>query len=124
MSSNKAARNEQRKLLATLMNTVAGATVTVGVLAPAAGLLYGLSVPVRSTFQIGIVVSAWLVTASVLHLTARRILRGIEEMIDLETYISYIAPLILLAFGLGMVGLTRLIERWERRNDHVDRPTR
>ena len=45
-------------------------------------------------------------------------------MIDVEIYISYIAPLIMLAFGLGMVGLTRLIERWERRDDPVYRPTR
>lgn len=41
-----------------------------------------------------------------------------------EIYAFYLAPLIMLAFGLGMVGLTKLIERWERRNDPVDRPTR
>lgn len=45
-------------------------------------------------------------------------------MSDLEIYISYIAPLIMLGFGLGMVGMTRLIERWERRSDPVNRPTR
>lgn len=39
-----------------------------------------------------------------------------------EIYALYLAPLIMLGFGLGMVGLTRLIERWERRSDHVNRP--
>lgn len=38
-----------------------------------------------------------------------------------EIYAFYLAPLIMLAFGLGMVGLTRLLERWERRTGHADR---
>ena len=41
----KAARNERRKLFATWLNTLASATITVGVLAPAAGVLYGFSSP-------------------------------------------------------------------------------
>lgn len=79
MSPNKAARNEQRKLLASLMNTVAGATVAVGVLAPAAGILYGLSSPVRSTPTMIVVMTVWLASTAILHLFARGILRGIEE---------------------------------------------
>lgn len=61
------------------MNTVAGATVTVGVLAPAAGILYGFSSPVRSMSTMNVVVTIWLASTAVLHLLARGILRGIEE---------------------------------------------
>ena len=45
-------------------------------------------------------------------------------MSALEIYLSYVAPLLMLAAGLGMVGLTKLIERWECRDDRVNRPTR
>lgn len=44
-------------------------------------------------------------------------------MTTLQIYAFYIAPLLMLVAGLGMVGLTKLIERWERRDDHVGRPT-
>lgn len=78
---NKAARNEQRKLLATWLNTLAGATVTVGVLAPAAGILYGFNVPGpgRSFGALVAAVTAWLGAGVFLHLLARSILGGVEE---------------------------------------------
>lgn len=79
MSPTRPPGTSSAKLLAAWVNTIAGATLTVGVLAPAAGLVYGFSVPARSAFEIGIVVSVWFVTGVVLHLAARRVLRGIEE---------------------------------------------
>jgi small-conductance mechanosensitive channel len=79
--TNKAARNEQRKLLASWLNTLAGATVTVGVLAPAAGVLYGFSVvgPDRSALSLAGAVLSWLASGVILHLVARSVLGGIEE---------------------------------------------
>jgi hypothetical protein len=71
----KAARNEQRKLLATWLNTLAGATVTVGVLAPAAGILYGFSIPGadRAPWLLAILPVGWFSFGVALHLAARRI---------------------------------------------------
>ena len=79
MRPNRTARNEQRKLLATWLNTLVGATVTVGVLAPAAGILYGLSTPVRSGIEMTVAVAIWLAGGVALHTVARGILRRIEE---------------------------------------------
>ena len=77
----KAARNERRKLLATWLNTLAGATVTVGVLAPAAGILYGFSVPAadRAAWLLAALPVAWFLVGLALHFVAQRIVRGIEE---------------------------------------------
>lgn len=76
---NKSARNERRKLLATWLNTLAGATVTVGVLAPVAGMFYGISVPPRGVVEITVALCAWLSVGCILHLLARSLLGGIEE---------------------------------------------
>lgn len=76
---NKTARNERRKLLATWLNTLAGATVTVGVLAPIAGLYYGISASPRTGIEIATAIGIWLVAGGILHLLARSRLGGIEE---------------------------------------------
>ena len=77
----KAARNERRKLFASILNTLAGATITVGVLAPAAGILYGFSAPGvdRSASYVVVVATAWLLAGVVLHSVAQLVLGGIEE---------------------------------------------
>ncbi len=77
----KAARNERRKLFASILNTLAGATITVGVLAPAAGILYGFSAPGtdRSSLYVASVATAWLLAGAVLHSVAQFVLGGIEE---------------------------------------------
>ena len=79
MRPNRSARNEQRKSLATWLNALAMATVTVGVLAPAAGILDGLSTPVRTGIEMAAAIAVWLVGGVALHTVARGILRGIEE---------------------------------------------
>ena len=77
----KAARNERRKLLATWLNTLASATVTVGVLAPAAGILYGFSIPGadRTPWLLAVLPVAWFSLGVALHLVARKVAGGIEE---------------------------------------------
>lgn len=77
----KAARNERRTLFATMLNTLASATITVGVLAPAAGLLYGFSVPGadRAAWAVFVIAMAWLLGGAAQHSVARAILGGIEE---------------------------------------------
>lgn len=72
--------NEQTKLLATGLNAAAGSCLTVGVFAPVAATFYslggGATLPL-STIVIGVVF--WLGMAIVLHLGARRALRGLKE---------------------------------------------
>ena len=77
----KSARNEQRKLLAAWLNTLASATVTVGVLAPAAGFMYGFSIPGadRAPWLLGVLPVAWFSLGVVLHLVARTVAGGLEE---------------------------------------------
>lgn len=73
------ARNEQRKLLAMVLNSVASSCVTVGILAPLAAFLYTptWSVTISAvTLLVGFVV--WLTASVVLHMLARRVLRLLE----------------------------------------------
>lgn len=77
----KAARNERRKLLANWLNTLAAATVTVGVLAPTAGILYGFNVPGgdRAEWLLWALPGGWFLAGVALHLAAQVIAGGIEE---------------------------------------------
>lgn len=65
--------NERLKLRAALLNTAAGSSFTVGVLAPIAAAYYSAaSTPELWTIILGVVM--WLLTAVVLHLSADYIL--------------------------------------------------
>ncbi len=70
--------NEQTKLLATALNEAAGSSFTVGVLAPIAAAFYsGTTAFPLLTIVIGVII--WFFAASVLHLAARRVLKGLKE---------------------------------------------
>ena len=77
----KSARNERRKLLAAWLNTLASATVTVGVLAPAAGILYGFSVPGadRAGWLLWVLPPGWFLVGLALHSVAQVVAGGIED---------------------------------------------
>ena len=55
--------------------------MTVGVFAPAAGILYGFSVPSagRAGIFLFLIAAAWLIAGMLLHSPAHVILGGIEE---------------------------------------------
>ena len=72
--------NERTKLLANALNTAATSSFAIGVLAPVAATFYnvGGAAPVR----LGVLVlgtAIWLIAAAVLHMGARRVLRGLRE---------------------------------------------
>lgn len=72
--------NERTKLLATALNTAAGSSFAVGVLAPTAAAFYNVSgtngVPL-TTIVVGVVI--WFFAAAVLHFGARHVLGGLKE---------------------------------------------
>jgi hypothetical protein len=69
--------NEQTKLLANLLNTVAGSSVTVGVTAPIAAMFFYSPVTIRfAPAVIGIII--WINIAGFCHLAARYILGGLK----------------------------------------------
>jgi MFS-type transporter involved in bile tolerance (Atg22 family) len=68
--------NEQTKLTATLINTVASAVFVVGVVAPLVALSYDLPGPRGTTIVASFF---WIVCGGGIHLLARRLLRGMRE---------------------------------------------
>ena len=69
-------RNAHFQLLATLLNTMANASFTVGIAAPiAAGVFYGQSIPVHAV-ETGAIVQALPVVF--LHVLAQIVLRGLR----------------------------------------------
>lgn len=70
--------NEQVKLLATLLNTVAAASATIGVLSPfSATILSGGNATL--SLRNGIYAIFWLTLCALIHLTARQVLKGLKE---------------------------------------------
>lgn len=72
--------NEQTKLLATAPNTAATSCFTVGVATPIAGYIYNVS-NLQASLSFGTLIAgglAWLATAAVPHVIARRILRRLR----------------------------------------------
>jgi hypothetical protein len=64
--------NEQVKLTATWLNTLAAAIITTGVVAPVVGLLFGFSgTAAISKVAIAAACGAWLLIGVILHLVAR-----------------------------------------------------
>ncbi len=72
--------NEQTKLLATALNTAATSCFTVGIATPMAGYIYNVSnlQTTLSPWTLGLGVTGWLSAAIILHLLARRILKGLK----------------------------------------------
>ena len=75
-----AIHNERRKLFATMLNTLASSSCTIGVLTPIAAAFFDGAAP-RGLGIGAIVVGVvfWLGAAVVLHTRARRVLGGLRE---------------------------------------------
>ena len=72
--------NERRKLFATMLNTLASSSCTIGVLTPIAAVFFSGSAPRNlGTGWIIAGVVFWLGAAVVLHTRARRVLGGLRE---------------------------------------------
>ena len=69
--------NEQTKLFATALDRVSTACFTVGVLAPVAGAYLNLTGASPAGF--GWCCVAYLVAGAMIHMLARRVLRGLRE---------------------------------------------
>ncbi len=68
-------RNEQTKLTATLLNSVAVAAIAVGTIAPIAAAMLG-----TTSFSVAFASGAiWLIIASIIHYGARMVLRRLVE---------------------------------------------
>jgi uncharacterized membrane protein len=73
--------NEQTKLLATALNTAATSCFTVGIATPVAGYVYNVSnlQVTLNPWTLALGVAGWLSAAVILHLLARRTLRGLKS---------------------------------------------
>ncbi|MBV8401027.1 MAG: hypothetical protein JOZ17_20185 [Acetobacteraceae bacterium] len=71
-------RNERLKLLANALDRASTACVTVGIVTPVAGLVYGL-IPHVSALALAAACFVWLFVAVSLHLAARRVLGRLLE---------------------------------------------
>jgi hypothetical protein len=69
-------QNEQTKLTATALNNVAVAFVVAGFVAPVIG--FARTLEFRPGVESAIFSAVWLLTGSVLHVAARRILRRLQ----------------------------------------------
>ena len=72
--------NERIKLLAALLNTMAGSSFAIGVLTPIAAVFFYSAAPAGlrlGSIAVGIVF--WIASAAVLHLAARAVLGGLRE---------------------------------------------
>lgn len=72
--------NERIRLLANLLNAMAGSSYAIGVAAPVAAAFFYSAGPTGLRL-VAVVVGAvaWLVIATVLHITAQRVLGGLRE---------------------------------------------
>ena len=65
---------ERIKLGAAALNTLATASVTVGVLAPATAAFHGLSAPTAPAWELALGAAVWVSFAGGLHYGAQRLL--------------------------------------------------
>jgi hypothetical protein len=74
-------RNEQIKLRATLLNTLAAASIVVGALTPIAGAVYRPAElnPYLPGFFLVIFAAGWILFGVALHFLAHRSLKGLRE---------------------------------------------
>jgi uncharacterized membrane protein YesL len=76
---NKAANNEQLKLLPNYFNVLAAAFVSVGLIGPMFALFYGLVAAGVATVTIALGILICLLMSTALHLAGRQVLGGIQE---------------------------------------------
>ena len=76
----KLIQNEQIKLTAAWLNTIASAAVVAGIIVPLAASFYGVGGYDASASAWRFILSAavWILSGSVLHYLARQILRWLE----------------------------------------------
>jgi hypothetical protein len=73
-----ASDNERIKLSANALNTLATSMITIGVIAPAIALAYGLSDVHRPVWLFALSAVVWVLIGGALHYAARTLLKGIE----------------------------------------------
>lgn len=71
--------NEQTKLTATWINTLAAAFIAAGAVAPVAAILYGLSALPIATGRLVLLAIACTVVGFGIHIVARALLRDLRE---------------------------------------------
>lgn len=71
--------NERVKLLAGAIDRVSTASITVGVLAPAAAAIYATAVTGLNLLVYAVAAIVWLLVGAALHLTARWVLGGLRQ---------------------------------------------
>lgn len=76
-SGNLTARNDRRRLTANFINTIAAALIITGSLVPVISLTYSLAKPQTGYWPVFLL--AWLTVGIAMHMTARRVLSGVEE---------------------------------------------
>jgi hypothetical protein len=69
--------NERLKLTAAYLNTVAGAIMVTGVVAPIVALSYDLPGP-KSAKEVALVSMVWFLASGARHYLARRLLGGLR----------------------------------------------
>lgn len=74
LAARQTVENEQTRLLATLLNTVAGSLVTTGVLTPVAGFLLGTGTTHVGPWELLVAFLVTLTLAAGAHFEARRTL--------------------------------------------------
>ncbi len=72
-----AVRNEQIKLLVTLLNTIAGSSITVGILSPIAAAIYGVGGSISQIWTLATGVTLWGTCSVAFQSYARRLLEEI-----------------------------------------------
>lgn len=70
--------NEQVKLLATCLNTLATASIAIGVFGPLAASLYGVPGAPTPAPSLAIIAGGWVSAGILLHLAGRYILKGLK----------------------------------------------
>ena len=108
--------NERVKLTASCINTLATTTVAAGVIAPLAALVFGL--PATGAVSTGVfaaAVAAWLVLGAGLTFASEAFAWETAVMSAFELYALFGSPILLLAWALAIVWLTRLQDEREDR---------
>jgi hypothetical protein len=71
--------DEQTKLLANLLNTISGAVIVTGVVAPLVAVSFGIATaPVMPVPVLLVVSASWLVAGVLIHYIARLVLRKLS----------------------------------------------
>ncbi len=76
-ATNKAARNERRKITATAVNNVGVAIIVTGIVVPSVSIAYQMTLPQTKYWSIFALL--WLIRGLGLHAIARDLLGRIEE---------------------------------------------